>query len=198
MSCAARDIEGKTYENLVLKAEVMSKVQTAWKFWNYFQKGNKLDALKEQVKEIQDRAIIKCKSSEEFGRLFDGFFENNDRKKSKFDGESEYCLRDYLVSKKLINNESFGFVLNPRNVRTEIINCTERVNEILDISYKNKTLVPAKNDCQMKVYRGTNFMDYILKGNLLSQLTLTSPDKNTEKQNFINQMIEITYKIKNC
>lgn len=176
----------------------MDKVQSAWKFWNYFQKGTKLDALKAEVKEMQDRAIIKCKSSEEFGRIFDEFFEKNDRMKSKFDGETEYCLRDYLVSKKLVSDSSFGFVLNPRNVRTEIINCSEKVNEILDFSYKNKTLVPSKNDCQMKVYREMNFMDYILKGNLLSQLRLTNPDKNTEKQNFINTMIEITYKIKNC
>ena len=176
----------------------MNKVQSFWKFWNYFQKGNKLDALKDQVREIQDRAIIKCKSSEEFGRIFDEFFEHNDQKESNFDGETEYCIRDYLVGKNLVSNESFGFVLNPRNVRTEIINCNEKVNEVLDIAYKNKTLVPSKNDCQMKVYRGMNFIDYILKGNLLSQLRLTNPDKQTEKQNFINTMIEITYKIKNC
>lgn len=176
----------------------MDKVQTLWKFWNYYQKGNKLDALKSEVKEIEDRAFIKCISSEDFGTLFDEFFERNDRKKSMVDGETEYCLRDYLVGKKLISSESFGFVLNPRNVRTEIINCSEKVNEILEIGYKNKTLVTSKNDCQMKIYRGMNFMDYILKGRLLSQLTLTDPDRHTEKQNFINTMIEITYKIKNC
>ncbi|CAO1362868.1 unnamed protein product [Diamesa serratosioi] len=198
VSCAARDIEGRTYENLVMKAEVMDKVQTFWKFWNYYQKGNKLETLKNEAKDIEDRAFIKCVSSEDFGTIFDHFFEKNDRKKSDFDGETEYCLRDYLLNQKLINSESFGFVLNPRNVRTEVLDCTEKVKQTLDIGYNNKTLVPSTNDCQMKVYREMNFMDYILKGRLLSQLRLTNPDRQTEKQNFINTMIEIKYKIKNC
>ena len=176
----------------------MDSVQKGWKFWNYYQKGTKLDALKEEVKKMQDHSIIKCKSSEEFGTIFDKFFENNDLKESNYDGDVEYCLRDYLVSRNLVRNSSFGFVLNPRNVRTELINCNEKVKDVLDNAYKNKTLVPSQNDCQMKVYRDMNFLDYILKGNLLSQLKLTNPDKNTEKQNFINTMIEITYKIKSC
>ncbi|CAO1317639.1 unnamed protein product [Diamesa tonsa] len=198
VSCAARDFEGKTYENLVLKADAMDKVQSGWKFWNYYQKGSKKDALNEEVKKIQDRSIIRCKSSEDFGRIFDEFFDKNDQKTSKFDGDLEYCVRDYLVSRKLVSNSSFEFVLNPRNVRTELINCNEKVNELLDYSYKNKTMVPSKNDCEMKAYREMNFMDYMLKGNLLSQLKLTNSDKNTEKQNFINTMIDITYKIKSC
>lgn len=176
----------------------MNKVQSGWKFWNYYQKGSKKDELNEEVKKIQDRSIIRCKSSEDFGRIFDEFFDKNDQKTSKFDGDLEYCVRDYLVSRNLVSNSSFEFVLNPRNVRTELINCNEKVNELLDYSYKNKTIVLSKNDCEMKAYREMNFMDYMLKGNLLSQLKLTNSDKNTEKQNFINTMIEITYKIKSC
>ena len=197
VQCAYSDCcDNKAYQNLKLKTEAMDRVQTFWKFWNYFQKGNQIDELKEKAKKMADRAIVKCKISNDFGDLFDSNFESREVKKH-FDGEREYCIRDYLLKKNMIDPDAFGFELNPRRVRTDRINCHDVIDNLIDDTYRYVAIRFA--NCE-EVYKSSNYVDYILKAEVLGKLNLTNYDKLNERQSFIISMTAIAYELKtqNC
>ena len=98
VQCAYNDCcDNKDYQNLKLKTEALDRVQAFWKFWNYYQKGTQIDELKEKTKRLVNKAMMRCKISNDFGDLFDIHFESRGVKKQNFDGEREYCIREYLV-----------------------------------------------------------------------------------------------------
>lgn len=188
--------DNKAYQNLKLKAKALDRVQAFWKFWNYFQKGNKIDELKEITKKMADEAVVKCKISNDFGELFDSFFESRGGKKN-YDGEREYCIRDYMIKKNMIDPDAFGFEINPTRVRTDKINCNNLMDILIDDTYRY--IARIFDNCE-DVYKSSNYLDYVLKAEVLGKLNLSNYEKLNERQNFINSMVEISYQLKsqNC
>lgn len=194
VQCAYSDCcDNKAYQNLKLKAEALDRVQAFWKFWNYFQKGSQIDELKEKTMRMIDKAIVKCKISNEFGNLFDSNFESRGVKKH-FDGEREYCIRDYLLKLNMIDPDAFGFELNPKRVRTERINCHDVMCNLIDDTYSYVAIRLANCD---EIYKSSNYLDYILKAEVLGKLNLSNYDKLIERQIFIQSMTAIAYELKN-
>ncbi|CAO1423212.1 unnamed protein product [Diamesa tonsa] len=189
--------DNKSYQNLKLKTEALDRVRAFWKFWNYFQKGTQIDELKKKTKRMEQRAIAKCKISNDFGDLFDTNFESRGVKKHDYDGEREYCIRDYLLKKNMIDPGAFGFELNPRRVRTDRVICSDVLDILIDDTYRY--VATRYENCE-EIYKSSNYVDYILKAEVLGKLNLSNYDKLNERQSFVQSMTAIAYELKsqNC
>lgn len=197
VQCAYDDCcHNKAYQNLKLKAEALDRVQVFWKFWNYYQKETKIDELKEKTMELAERSFVKCKISNNFGEFFDSNFKSSGVKQH-FDGAREYCIRDYLLKKNMIDPEAFDFEINPRRVRTDRINCHDLIDNLIDDTYRYVAIRLA--NCEV-IYKSSNYVDYILKAEVLGKLNLSHYDKLDERQSFIDSMTVIAYELRsqNC
>lgn len=198
VECTMRDIEeedDESYEKNILRETAVDMI-SSWRFWSYFSKNSRLDDLKAESKRIIDRSLLKCKGNRDFSELFT----NIQEKSISWDrtGEEEYCVRKYLVEKKLINPKSYNFRDNPKNVRTEIQKCGETTDIMMQEIYDEIEETKKLSRCFMKVYRENHYADYILKAEVLSKLDLEKWDKSREKQDFINALVDITYGTQKC
>lgn len=197
VECVMRDIEedDESYEEVALREATVDMI-SAWRFWSYWSKSSRLEELRSSASKIVDKSLLKCKGHREFGDLFNNIQESI----VKWDrsGEEEYCIRNYLVTKNLLNSQFYSFRDNPKNVRIENLDCekimTPVINQIYDEIQESKKV----SSCYLKTYRENNYADNLLKAELLSKLVLTKSDKSREKQDFINAMVDITYDTQKC
>lgn len=197
VECTMRDIEedDEAYEELVLRETAVDMV-SGWRFWSYWSKHSRLDELRAQASKIVDRSLLKCKGHRQFGDLFTNIQESIttwDRS-----GEEEFCIRNYLVTKKLLNPSVYSFNSNPKNVRIESIECNGLVTNVVNKIYDEIKTSQEISSCFLDGYRKNNYADNLLKAEVLSKLSLTKSDKSREKQDFINAMVDITYDTQNC
>jgi hypothetical protein len=199
IDCTMRDIEegdDVNYELIVLQEQAVEMISN-WRFWKYFSKSSKIESLQNKAAEIVRKSLLKCKGHREFGTLFTDILDKTIEWQRS--GEQEFCIRKMLVNNSLINPQLYQFRENPKNVRfTETLNCTiiyeGVVNELLEEAEKSNSL----SSCVIKVYREKGYADNVLKAEILSKSSLTTNDKTKEKQNFINNMVDISYDTKNC
>ncbi|CAG9806491.1 unnamed protein product [Chironomus riparius] len=196
--CVMKDIEEEDdyerYENVILQ-EVAVEMISSWRFWKYFDKKSTLEGLRAKADDMVKKSLLKCKGHREFGDLFTNINEQNilfDRS-----GEQEFCIRKILVNRTLLNPSFYNFRENPKNVRTDI-DCEEVFKQIKASFYENLKEEKELNDCFIEAYIKNGYAENILKAEVLSKLTLTRSDKSKEKQNFINNMVDISIDTKNC
>lgn len=196
--CVMKDIEEEDefvrYENVILQ-EVAVEMISNWRFWKYFDKKSTLEGLRAKADDMVKKSLLKCKGHREFGDMFTNINEQNivfDRS-----GEQEFCIRRILVNRTLLNPSFYNFRENPRNVRTDI-NCELEFKKIKDSFYHDLKESKDLNDCFMEAYIKNGYVENILKAEVLSKLTLSRSDKSKEKQNFINNMVDISIDTKNC
>ncbi|CRK88713.1 CLUMA_CG002662, isoform A [Clunio marinus] len=193
VECTMRDIEedDDSYDDVVLRKAAIEMISN-WRFWSYFSKSSRIEELDSKANRIVLKSLTKCKGHREFGELFNNIHDGGvswDRS-----GEEEYCMRKHLLSKNLLNPFNFGFNPNPRNVRTEGLNCDPVVQTIIGNIYKD---IKA-SDCRINAFIRGGYADNILKAEVLSKLYLTMSDKSRERQDFINSMVDISYDADKC
>jgi hypothetical protein len=197
VECVLKDVEEDEdvgYENLVLKETAVDMISN-WRFWKYFSKSSKLDAIRDEAEVIVKKTLLKCKGHREFGDFFTNIQDGTISWSRS--GEQEYCIRKVLVEKERVNALLYNFRENPKNVRTEI-DCAIVFKEVVDDLYTEMRESKKVSECHMKAYVDNDYAEFVLKAELLSKLTLSRSDKSKEKQNFINSMVDISYDTKNC
>jgi hypothetical protein len=198
VDCAMRDIEeedDESYEHIILREAAVGMISN-WRFWSYFSKSSKLEDLRNDAKRVVDKSLLKCKGHRDYGELF-----NNIQDKTvswNRSGEEEYCIRNHLVAKKIVRPEFYGFHDNPRNVRTETLECSPIVSSIVNKIYEEFSASSKVSGCSMDVYRKNNYADHLLKAELYSKLSLSKSDRSREKQDFINAIVSISYDTQKC
>lgn len=169
-------------------------LDVGWKFWRSSAKEARYEELKTEIDDLGSKILEKCAAVDHYGKFFDSTLEKRPPLYSK--GESEYCLRRYLVEKYLIDPFAYNFIVNPKNVTMENYNCEAIMRDILEPAYDN--LKKDESECSWKILKENGYYDYLLKLELLSKLSLTLKDKAIERQKFIDSMFEITKKTREC
>lgn len=192
--CVMRDIENEKYENLLLKAEVIEMKGVGIKFWQISSKNSRVEELKRQAQELVDNALIKCKGQSDYGAFFDTFFEQ--KRSEPMTDEFDYCMRKHLSDKAIINSTFYSFRINPKNLRTAGIDCEQIM--AIELAQMRSSIAGTGTSCVIDSFLNNGYLELIMKIQLLSKLTLTPPEKETERQKFIDAMITMTHKIKTC
>lgn len=197
VECVMRDVEElyeNDYESYQLR-EMAIELSSNWRFWSFFAKRSRLDELRTQSQRFVDRSLLKCKGHREFYELFNKIVDREI--KWHRSGEEEYCVRKYLKSKNLLSDTSYGLRENPRNVKTENLECDSTVDEMKEKAMQPSNSTQPISECLRNIYRKKNFADQILKAEVLSKLNLLPTDKSRERQDFTNALIDISYDV-NC
>lgn len=199
VECIMKDIEEEddliSYENIILQETAVEMISN-WRFWKYFSKTSRLETLQAEAQDIVKKSLLKCKGHREYGDLFSNINEKTTQWNRS--GEQEYCIRKILVEKDMLNPNFYRFRDNPRNVRTESLDCQQIFKNVLDEFYKELETSNKISECFLQTYRKNGYAENILKAEVLSKLDLTVSDKSKEKQNFINSMVDITFDTRNC
>jgi hypothetical protein len=164
------------------------------KFWKIGSKKSRVEELQKQAQDISDAALIKCKGQTDYGAFFDTFYEQ--KRVEPMTDEFDYCLRRHLIDKLVVSTLHYNFKVNPKNIRTNHINC-EEIMEIA-VSQLRSSISSAGSDCVISTFIDNGYLNMILKIHLLTKLSLSPVEKANEKQEFVDQMIAMTHKIKTC
>lgn len=195
VECVMRDAEElhEDYESYQLR-EMAVETSSSWRFWSFFTKRSRLDELRTNSDRFVKRSLIKCKGHREYYELFNRIVDRE--LKWNRTGEEEYCVRQHLKAKNLIIDTNYGFTLNPKNVKSERLECDPVVDAMKE-GIKKTTDSTKKSTCLQKLYYNDNFADQILKAEVFSKLPLSKEDKSRERQDFTNALINISYDV-NC
>lgn len=192
--CALKDFQGELYENLLLKATAIELKGVGWKFWKAGQKNTRIKDLEDKAQEMVDASLIKCRGQIEYGAFFDTFYEQ--KRGEEFNDEFDYCMRKHLVDRSIINQNSYNFKINPKNIRIDGINCDQVMKTALE---QMKAQVSGSGSaCVINTFLDNGYLDLILKIQLLTKLTVTPIEKEQEKKVFVQQMINMTHSIRSC
>lgn len=192
--CAMQEIEGEPYESLTLTAEAIDMKGVGIKFWKISSKNTKIEQLQAKAQEIVDSALIKCKGQHEYGAFFDTFYEQ--KRTEPMTNDFDYCMRQHLVNRGLISSKMYNFKVNPNNLRVGTIDC-ENIMKIATEQMKS-SISGAGSTCVIDAFINNGYLDMIMHIQILSKLSLTEPEKQTEKTKFVNAMINMTHQIKTC
>lgn len=192
--CSMKDVEGETYENLLLKAEAIELKGVGLKFWKISSKNSKVEELRRKAQEVVDNAIIKCKGQSDYGAFFDTFYEQ--KRTEPMTDEFDYCMRKHLVEKSVVNPSLYNFKVNPKNIRTDSVDCVGIMKIALE--QMEASITSAGSGCVIDAFINNGYLDLIMKIQLISKLTLNPLEKENEKRIFVDSMINMTHKIKTC
>lgn len=216
MDCVKAEMQtDEWYRNLLLKKRTLKSIDegTMRQFGNMFsnKKSKKQIAVENVDKELSSLTsvvAIKCNLRFEFSQLFDSFFVRDSDEDAfvPYEDVQEYCIKKELSDKRLINLQQFNTKLNPKSLRVETLDCREIIQplktEIIE-SLRFFDLVKvsvADKKCIFKTLKdGSEYFHLLLKAELLTKLQFNSSQKQEEKKNFVEKMIEVTLKIRsNC
>lgn len=194
IECAMKDFQGELYENLLLKALAIQLKGVGWRLWKTGQKNSRIKDLEDKAQDMVDGALIKCRGQIEYGTFFDTFYEQ--KRIEQFNDEFDFCMRKHLIDRNVISANSYNFKANPKNLRTEGIDCVHIMKTALE---QMKTQVSsAGSTCVINTFIDNGYLDLMLKIQLLTKLNITPQEKEVEKQVFIQQMINMTHSIRSC
>lgn len=189
-------IASESYELAKLHALFVDEKGIGLKFWKYNSKKSKVDALEAQAREVVDDAIIDCKGHFDYGNFFDDYYKKHETELAESD-KIDYCIRDHLVKKNFIEPIKYrGFRVNPKNIDTSGLICAGELQTIM--SKMKEDTAKATNNCITDVFYNNGYLELILKIQVLATLGLDKQQKDKERKQFIDSMIELTKKIKIC
>lgn len=156
--------------------------------------------IEKKISDLKTLMRVRCDGMTDFDFLFDSFFGSNDVERFvKLDDEQEFCMKEELVAKRLLDPSEFNLLVIPDPVRVRDLDCTTLVqplkNEIVENFKEIDSESPekTKNRCiHAQLTDNSDFALLFMKSELLSRANLTENQKSKEKQNFVEKMLEIT------
>lgn len=194
VDCAIENVEGEIFENIKLKALAIDLKGVGLKFWKISAKNAKIDDINRKAQEMVDDAIIKCKGVFDYGAFFDSFFEQ--KRRETLSDINDYCVRKHLVEKALINPKLYNFQMNPKNINVNDIDCNLVLSQIYE--QMKISIASVGSPCVVKMFIDNGYLDLMMKIEILAKLNITPAEKASEKEHFVNTMINVTHRIKKC
>lgn len=189
-------IADESFELAKLHSLFVSEKGIGLKFWKYNSKKSKIEALELQARDVVDDAIINCKGHQDYGNFFDQYFKKYELEVPESD-VIDYCIRDHLVKKNVIEPIKYrGFRINSKNIDSSGIICSGEMQNIMN-SMKSDT-EKSSNACISNIFYSNEYFEMILKIQILATLGLDQQQKDKERKQFIDSMIDLTKKIKIC
>lgn len=167
------------------------------------EKKSKIHELKALQTKISSEAIVSCMAEKEFGELFDEIYSKDDQED---DFVGDYCARVYAIKNQLIDTNQYRVNENPKNLIIKDINCSainqqhfaEAEEELKQHLLKDIGVEGRKVECLIGKYHENHYFDNTLAIALLSELNIPADQKISERNKFIQRMINITKVLSEC
>jgi hypothetical protein len=150
----------------------------------------------------ENRMLSACRPEKFFGELYDQKIESKDLEKNQ---QGDYCVRKYLVDKKLIDPDAIQMSINPHGIKTDF-DCTYDVDEYLEkmkrelLDYVEDVTKQPRHQirCLGQTIRNHKAADYLAKVNYLSAGANIKEFHEEEKQKFIEFMSKLFKNLLQC
>lgn len=153
------------------------------------------------------RAIGLCQVHKKFAETFDNVMDAP--RDSTAEDENPvpfYCARKHVVDNNEIDNKVYHIEMNPKNIDTKTAHCTEfyesykilvkaTIEEVIERHIKNSEYL---RDCIRNKMFETQFIDEVLILEVLSEIKLTSAQRETEKQKFLVENDKVMESVLEC
>lgn len=198
--CIVDNLRKENFSDLKLKEQVFEGSP----YLSRQLKDGKIKELKKIQKQISAEAILACLAEQEFGEMFDNLYNNSTEDDEDILGD--YCARKYGIDNNLIDLNIYQLALNPKainvsEVKCEIINdkhFQDAENELKSYLETQTGISKEKVKCFMEKYHDNHYFDRTLSIALLSEIEITTAQKNEERRMFIETMTNITKFISSC
>jgi hypothetical protein len=196
--CIVENLRQLKWSDLEIKEQVIEISESLTDEEKY----TKIKELKHLQEKISSEAILSCLAETEFGELFDEIFDKDDQE----DFVGDYCGRTYAVQNNLIDINVYHVNPNPKNIKTQEINCEiinkqhfdEAEKELKQHLLKDIGENDSKADCLIRKYHENHYFNKTLAIALLGELNISADQKKVEKAKFVQSMIKITKDLSEC
>lgn len=151
----------------------------------------RVNEIKKQSKKLVQNAVKLCVFSEIFEELFmDSSSEDDDSKATK------YCVRKHVVENNYIDQKIYVVDLNPTNFNVSMIDCGEHLER--QTSKIRNELDGKISDCAKEKILKEEYVNKIMAFEVLSDLNITEVQKEAERRNFIDLMVQLIKAAGDC
>ncbi|CRL00859.1 CLUMA_CG014110, isoform A [Clunio marinus] len=184
---------------------------------NIVDREKKIQEAQSKVTRATFDAFLRCKSEKNFGLYFDDLLEVDSSavEEEEASHKEDYCIRKYIIEKRLIDLEIYNLKMNPKNLDTTKINCTyltpkyikdfedDLVRTLLDDSSEDsaeepKELNPIEVACLWNAIRKGKYVDEMIPYNYLKEFNLGSETKRNLRSKFVAFMRNLSDSLTKC
>lgn len=154
-----------------------------------------VERIEKQLRDILSTVDMKCALTIEFGKLFDSFFEHSDEDFTPYNGIEDYCIKKELEENHFIDLAQFRIEVN---AAPDHVDC----KKIIDV-IKMQTFETSKGEFDLNemlqrpcvisaLNEDSDYIYLLLKAELISKISLPRDQRISERQKFVDKMIQIT------
>lgn len=199
--CIVDNLRKENFSDLDLKEHVYE----ASPYLSRQLKDEKIKELKKKQKQISAEAILACLAEQEFGEMFDNLYKNSTGD-DEDDLLGDYCARKYGIDNNLIDLRIYQLEINPRAINVSEVKCKsinekhfqEAEKELQKYLESESGISTEKVNCFLEKYHDNHYFDRTLSIALLSEINITTEQKDEERRKFIEIMTNITKVIASC
>lgn len=212
-NCFAESLGQEAYKNLLLKIRAIESISEGIVnrivgIWNDRRTSKQLalERVNEEAFIFFSSAELNCKLKCGFEEVFESFFEVDNEENSFVPHEEveDFCIKKKLMELQLIDPVQYSLKPYPETIKTENLGC-EKVLESMKANliaslreFQSERIQKEKVRCVFSVLKeGDKYLNLILKTEVLSKASLSLQQKQEEKKNFVDKMVEISLKINN-
>jgi hypothetical protein len=191
-SCTIDKLSDKNFVNLVLAFSIYEEEEGTSRITEEKRNKSLSEITKKMNKEIL-LAMFHCKIKNDL--LFQ---KSNITADDDFSPEELFCIRKYVVEKKLINS-AYKIDVNPNKIDIKMIDCEEfnpAIRQTIEDFLKDMILDDENsseedddlNSCVLKAIASENIIDHAMAVKVIHEIELTKDQKKVEKER-INEIV---------
>lgn len=150
-------------------------------------------------------AVSLCMSEQVFGELFDNLMKNESEEVETLEEkQNDYCIRKYVIDKKLIDTDKFPVTINPDNIELNFA-CASRIDSIFEDLKKiiqDGFEIPGQSRkqarCLSRAIKSENGMEYIAKISVLSEIQMTDDLRKELRSEFVQTIKKLHMQMIKC
>jgi hypothetical protein len=190
-ACIREQLEGINFPEIMMRLFVYEQsLKTSKK-----QKKKLISATNTEAENKLQVAVSVCVSEPVFGKMFDGIIKDDVEKEDTLDEkQNDFCIRKYVVDKKLVDTNQFKIDMNPDNIELGF-ECEERIEDmfgsleaIIKDSFETAKQSKKQLQCMNKALRIGKAGEYIAKVSVLSEIQLTDDQKKEFRTEFVEKL----------
>lgn len=197
VDCVIESLNNSRFIDLELLKQVFEETQLI----NDESKLIKLKEVSNILKKLSTESVEICLKSRELRDTFDIMLDKDDEE----DLVGDFCARQHVLEKGLIDTNRYKVILNPSNIKTENIKCDEiitaefkQLEDGIRLHEGSKMLKSEQIECIIGMYHKNDYFSKVMAVGVLGELNLSEEQKQQERETFVKSILNLTVQMSDC
>lgn len=197
VDCVVDRLRTSMYNDFQLLKEVLEETRL-------LKDEEKISQLKEVTKVLKmlsTDSVQFCLRIRDFSETYDIMFDKDEEE----DLVGDYCVRQHVLEKGLIDTNLYKVDLNPANITTQNIECDKIISSELKqleggirLHESSKLFGSEQIECVIRMYHKNDYFSRVMAIGVLGELNLTEDQKKLEKEKFLKKIINLSEQMPDC